>query len=999
MAKSTMQDTSIKRGLRRYLLPRGVLEHLFGFDVFISYARRDSRAYAEQLQQGLSKLDYSCFLDAQEVPAGEQLTTALRRALRRSTVLVLIGSPGALESKYVCQEVGGFVELNPRGIILPISIGRTLDDAPPDTPVRLALGDRVWITEDSGALVSAPTDRAKSELLSFFRFTRRNTLRLRVTTAVSVVLAVLMLFSLGMFALAQRARLDAEHRAQVSEIQRLAAQSAQTIEEFPQRSLLLAVEAHRLAQEDSRIAPTPWAEQALRDTLRSVTGTTLREPIRRVPWSKIKPVAVSNNGRWVMVIRAGDPGELWDLAAKDPAASSRLVRGAGIGIGVTAATFTHDSESLIAAHGRSVLVYDLAHSDEKPREVFTALKNVNILRITSDQRFLAVCIGEFSDCESLYVVSLKSQPPISKVLITGEYGGDTITDIEFSSDNRWLFSSGTDGTLKFWNLNAPSPENHKQQVSGFAKDIAGLAISGDGKWLVAGIGRKVAVWLLSDEGLKGAPRVLECTGCPFVTAVAISPTGQWIAAGGQSETAISLWTSLQSHWNEEADTHYILQTHRMGVNDLAFSPDSRWLVTAGRDKKAVLWDLTNSRDIADSKLVLSGHEAELKWVVFSADGRWIVTGGEDLSVRVWSMREHLETAMPYRVPVPEEERHIQTQALTGDRRMLVTKTDSAILMWDLNSADLRGMQPTRIPFDLQVRRVALSSNRRWLVTVGWYPWNAVPVLWDLQSRTPSVRPIPLKGHEKEVNTCEISADSHWLVTVSDDGTARLWDLTVSDPVGNVSVFSDHTDIVRAAAFDPNGRFVVTGSMDGKARLWDLKDSNRHPQSTIVADHGHDAGSGITAAAMSDDASWLVTGDYDGLVRVWKLGARTSSEHVTLRGHKKQIIGVAFTPDAQFVVSGSEDGMIHIWNLKTEQPTVAPVRIVTGDELRFLSMSKDGSWIVTGDGETAKLWQARSMDLIPLARATAGRNLSQAEWKEYFFEKAYRKTFDDLLPGE
>jgi hypothetical protein len=83
MAAPRLLNDSTKPGFLRYLLPAVVVEYVFGFDVFISCARRDGRTYAEQLHQALSKLDYSCFFDAREVPAGEQLTTALRRESRR----------------------------------------------------------------------------------------------------------------------------------------------------------------------------------------------------------------------------------------------------------------------------------------------------------------------------------------------------------------------------------------------------------------------------------------------------------------------------------------------------------------------------------------------------------------------------------------------------------------------------------------------------------------------------------------------------------------------------------------------------------------------------------------------------------------------------------------------------------------------------------------------------------------------------------------------------
>jgi WD40 repeat protein len=54
-------------------------------------------------------------------------------------------------------------------------------------------------------------------------------------------------------------------------------------------------------------------------------------------------------------------------------------------------------------------------------------------------------------------------------------------------------------------------------------------------------------------------------------------------------------------------------------------------------------------------------------------------------------------------------------------------------------------------------------------------------LWDLTAEDPAARPVVLRGHEGQVTAMAISPDNHWLVTGSDDSTARLWDLTAEEP--------------------------------------------------------------------------------------------------------------------------------------------------------------------------------------------------------------------------
>jgi len=106
-----------------------ITDFLFGYDIFISYSRRDGSAYAQLLQQELEARDYRCFIDRRELPIGSPLDSSLLRALSRSSVLVVVGSPVSRDAKsYVPKEIRGFAQVKPEGWrkIVPISIGNTL---------------------------------------------------------------------------------------------------------------------------------------------------------------------------------------------------------------------------------------------------------------------------------------------------------------------------------------------------------------------------------------------------------------------------------------------------------------------------------------------------------------------------------------------------------------------------------------------------------------------------------------------------------------------------------------------------------------------------------------------------------------------------------------------------------------------------------------------------------------------------------------------------------
>ena len=55
---------------------------------------------------------------------------------------------------------------------------------------------------------------------------------------------------------------------------------------------------------------------------------------------------------------------------------------------------------------------------------------------------------------------------------------------------------------------------------------------------------------------------------------------------------------------------------------------------------------------------------------------------------------------------------------------------------------------------------------------------------------------------------QCQAQGRWLVTGSDDTTARLWDLHAADPNQTVRVLRGHEKGITAVALDPQGRWLV-----------------------------------------------------------------------------------------------------------------------------------------------------------------------------------------------
>ena len=86
---------SIDRGVCRGGCPSMLMRFIPGDDIFVSYSRADAVRYAEGLASELADRGFSCRLDQWDSEPGADMQATLVRGLRRSAMLVILGTPAA----------------------------------------------------------------------------------------------------------------------------------------------------------------------------------------------------------------------------------------------------------------------------------------------------------------------------------------------------------------------------------------------------------------------------------------------------------------------------------------------------------------------------------------------------------------------------------------------------------------------------------------------------------------------------------------------------------------------------------------------------------------------------------------------------------------------------------------------------------------------------------------------------------------------------------------
>ena len=287
-------------------------------------------------------------------------------------------------------------------------------------------------------------------------------------------------------------------------------------------------------------------------------------------------------------------------------------------------------------------------------------------------------------------------------------------------------------------------------------------------------------------------------------------------------------------------------SHRRPVQDAAFSPDGKIIITCGDDRMARFWNAETGLPMGPTL----EHPLEVNSVAFSPDGKTVVTGSMDGMARLWDTRTRRQTGSPLRLdgagevsvafspngksvltgrtltprsqgnmlrlwdavsdlPLGPALRNIGIPvAFSADGKSILVRSGPAPL-WD--AATLRPVFPTLRGLSTAPRSVALSPDGKTLLTGSNDGWAQ---LWDAatgQAITP-----PLKGHDDRVRDVAFSPDGELFLTASTDKTARLWDALTGQPIG---LPLQHQGAVVAVAFSPDGKSFLTTSSDFTVRLW------------------------------------------------------------------------------------------------------------------------------------------------------------------------------------
>jgi len=439
-----------------------------------------------------------------------------------------------------------------------------------------------------------------------------------------------------------------------------------------------------------------------------------------------------------------------------------------------------------------------------------------------------------------------------------------------------------------------------------------------------------------------------------VTALAFAPDGKRLASGaGFVESAVRLWDVATGR--ELAR----LEGHRTYVRALGFWPDGQTLASASGDQTIHLWDVGrldflpppaeppgppparparfSPRPMRPRVVelhpagTLRGHQLEVWSLALCPDNTTLVSGAKDGTVLVWDtttvQRKQSQVTLPVTVrawgflpdgsgvlTLDEQGRVTRWQGAEFQNRQLLLETGSNPIaacfsadgewlaartpegptrIWNLQRGERLATVAAEVGGELPLAFLARSNH---LVTQP--PRGGAVREWDLAGGRELRRwPITSPGFGWQT---VLSADDHWLATLSGGGAIQLQQLDT----GRDTRLESGLKQLTGAAFSPDGRWFAAASVLGLARLWDT--TTLQPQATLQGFL-----QGAHSVAFSSDGQRLAIGSNGNeAIKLWDV--ESGQELLTLKGQGSIFNSTAFSPDGDVLASCNNQGVLHLW---------------------------------------------------------------------------------------
>ncbi|XP_066939442.1 actin-interacting protein 1 isoform X2 [Macrobrachium rosenbergii] len=364
--------------------------------------------------------------------------------------------------------------------------------------------------------------------------------------------------------------------------------------------------------------------------------------------------------------------------------------------GIYAVSWSPDSKKLLSASGdKSCKIWDIESGEATEFQMGSDVEDQQVSCIWSGDNLISVGLSGF-------ITYLDpSDPSKPKKVIKGH--SKPITRVALSADLSTLYTTGVDGAVTSWDVK--TGQNERIAGKGHGNHVSGLIIK-DSLIYTAGIDDTIKAidpvertYNGTSISLGSQPKMIAPIedGIIAVTtkeiciirddkkvgSFPISWDGLCIAASGMgcneiavggADNLIHIFTLKDNTLTEKTTLQ-----HLGAVTDVAYSPDTRYLVACDANRKVIVYSLPAYELF--NKIEWGFHNARVNCIAWSPNSRLVASGSLDTMIIIWSISQPSKHIII-------KNSHPQSQ-VTGlvwldEETLISVGHDALVKMWSIN---------------------------------------------------------------------------------------------------------------------------------------------------------------------------------------------------------------------------------------------------------------------------------------------------------------------------
>lgn len=572
-----------------------------------------------------------------------------------------------------------------------------------------------------------------------------------------------------------------------------------------------------------------------------------------------------------------------------------------------------------------ISIQDISNSFEEFRIPTDTDNPITPLAFNSSGDLLAIYDVNKNNEAIVFIWDVNLKKEIAKFV--SNTSGNWVNTVEFSNNGFWVASGDREGNIHVWDVNTGNEIFH----ANIGLPVSTIIFSPDDKFLAAAnycwkievCNTSISVW-----DINTGQETVSMQEPGGINGLDISLDGKYLASAGGDGTA-RVWDLIKKQeigrmlhggevkdivfalddksitsvdingeiiiWNMETGQAGEYELQENGIRAASLTSNGDKLITINFDNIVRVRDARTGEEIYNLKL-----EAESSRISFSPDGNLIplsneivekMDGGYATVFLDDNLMAFATTDGNFRVlEYPSGNEKLQVKFGEGVfpnvlREIVPNPKEELVALGFgyyikiLNT--VTGQEVCQLSSENVVTDLTFSSNGELIASGELYIGsNPCPKcfarVWDVKS----CKEIASFAHNGRVVSVDFSPNGKWLLTASQDGTARIWDISIGQEVSRMTYdrLKDYNS-VESIAFNSDGSLVISGSLNGDVRVWEPATGHEIARTLLEIDQ---PSQGLVYVGFNGDGKTALAVSGSGTIRSWIWKSQNLTEELCSR---------------------------------------------------------------------------------------------------------------------